>query len=168
MRWNSRNNPFRWYIIWKDTLRNHFSHWRRTEKNWEITWSITQSLGWRTYSHHCPNLLWSSISDHVPQWLHEFPNKTCFTCSQTWHVISYATSIWTHHLLKKNYKTLESPHQCFFKAVDSEISKNQEYSNLFHTYCDAYHARDIFDRRSVISTFISSMVPSCTGVPRKI
>ena len=30
--------------------------------------------------------------------------------------------------------------------------KNKEYSNFLHTYCDAYHARDIADRRSVGST----------------
>ena len=44
---------------------------------------------------------------------------------------------------KKIYKTHESPHQCFFKAGDAEINKNQEYSNFLHTYCDSYHARDI-------------------------
>ena len=54
--------------------------------------------------------------------------------------------------IKKSFNKNESPHQCFFKAGDVEINKNQEYSNFLHTYCDSDHARDISDRRSVAST----------------
>ena len=46
----------------------------------------------------------------------------------------------------------ESPHQCYFKAGDSGISKNYECSNFLHTYFDENHARDISYRLSVTST----------------
>ena len=42
-------------------------------------------------------------------------------------------------------------YQCFFKAGNVEITKDQEYSKFLHKYCDADNARDISDRRSVIS-----------------
>ena len=53
----------------------------------------------------------------------------------------------------KIHKTEESSHQCYFKEGYAEMSKNEEYSNFLHTYCDADHERDISDRRSVTSSF---------------
>ena len=67
---------------------------------------------------------------------------------------------------KKIYKTHEIPHQCFSKAGDAEINKNQEYSNFLHTNCDADNARDISDRRSVTSTvhlLNGTIIEWCTG-----
>ena len=58
-----------------------------------------------------------------------------------------------NHVFNKNHITEESTHKCYFKAGDAEISKNKEYSNLLHTYCDADHERDISDRHSVTSSF---------------
>ena len=43
-------------------------------------------------------------------------------------------------------------HQCYFKSGDAEVIKNKEYSNLLYTYCYAYCARNISDRRSITST----------------
>ena len=54
--------------------------------------------------------------------------------------------------IKKSHKTEKIPHQCYFKSRYTEIQKNKEYSNFFHKYRDADHARDISDRRSVTST----------------
>ena len=54
---------------------------------------------------------------------------------------------------KKIYKTNEIPHQCYFKVGYSEINKNQEYSNILHKYCDAYHTSDLSGRCSVTSAF---------------
>ena len=48
-------------------------------------------------------------------------------------------------------RTEENPHQCYFKSGDAEISKNKEYSNFLHIYCDEYFARDNSDIRSVTS-----------------
>ena len=53
---------------------------------------------------------------------------------------------------KKIYKTEETPHQWYFKAGDTKINKNKEYSNFLHTYCDADHAIDTSDRISFTST----------------
>ena len=50
------------------------------------------------------------------------------------------------------YVTEEIPNECYFKSGDAEIIKNKEYSNFLHTYCNAYHAIDILDRRLVTST----------------
>ena len=52
----------------------------------------------------------------------------------------------------KMYKTHERPHQCYFKAGDAEINKNQEYSNYLHTNCDSDHAIYIADKRRVTQT----------------
>ena len=52
---------------------------------------------------------------------------------------------------KKLLKINECPHRCFFKVVGAEIDKYNEYSNFLHTYCDAYHAQDLYDRRSITS-----------------
>ena len=46
----------------------------------------------------------------------------------------------------KIYKTDEIPHQCYFKAGDSEINKDKEYSNFLKTYCDADYYRYLADR----------------------
>ena len=59
----------------------------------------------------------------------------------------------------------DTPHQYFFKAGSTEMNKNQEYSNFFHTYCDADHARDLYDRRSVTSIyhpFKGTVIDCCT------
>ena len=53
---------------------------------------------------------------------------------------------------KKINKTEDIPHQCYFKAGDSEIRKTKEYSNFLHTYYDVDHAMGISDRPSVTST----------------
>ena len=52
---------------------------------------------------------------------------------------------------KRINKTDKIPHQRYTKAGYAEISKNKEYYNSLHTYCDEYRARDISDRRSFIS-----------------
>ena len=49
------------------------------------------------------------------------------------------------------HKAEEKPHQFNFKTGDTEISKNSEYSDVLHTYCDADHDIYISDRRSVTS-----------------
>ena len=51
---------------------------------------------------------------------------------------------------KKIHKTGKSPHQCYFKSGDAEISRNKEYSNFI---CDVDNYRYISDRRSVTYTF---------------
>ena len=53
---------------------------------------------------------------------------------------------------RKKFRANDSPHKCFFKAYSTEINKNQEYPKFLHTYCDAYHAQYISNRRSVTST----------------
>ena len=54
--------------------------------------------------------------------------------------------------INKIHSTDEIPHQCYFKAGDSEIIKNKEYSKFLHTYCDADHSKYISDKLSVTST----------------
>ena len=43
-------------------------------------------------------------------------------------------------------------YQCFFKAGNVEITKDQEYSKFLHKYCDEYHDRYLSNRLSVTST----------------
>ena len=70
-------------------------------KNLELTWRITQSLGWWTHAHHCSNSLRSSIPYHASQWIHGYPKKTRFPCSKTWNGIYNAPSTRTYHVFKK-------------------------------------------------------------------
>ena len=66
---------------------------------------------------------------------------------------------------KKNVKTNDRPHQCFFKVGDEEVKNNQEYSNALHTYYDAYHAIHLYDIQSVTSTlhlFNGTLIGLCT------
>ena len=65
-----------------------------------------------------------------------------------------------------NVKTIEIPHQCFFKAGDAEINKNQEYSNFLHTYCDANNAKDLSDRCSFpsqVHLFNGTLIDWCNN-----
>ena len=53
---------------------------------------------------------------------------------------------------RKFIKLKKSPTNITSKQ-EIQKSKNQEYSNFLHTYCDADHARDLADRLSVTSAF---------------
>ena len=50
---------------------------------------------------------------------------------------------------KKMFKTNDIPHQCFLKGDNSEINKNNEYSNFIHIYCDADNSIDLSERNFV-------------------
>ena len=52
----------------------------------------------------------------------------------------------------ESYITEDTLHQCYFKSGNTEISKNKEYFNFLHAYCDSDHAIYIFDRLLVTST----------------
>ena len=76
----------------------------------------------------------------------------------TFPYLQYSMEYLMHHTYKSNmypkkksYKAHECPHQCYFKAGDSEMNKNQEYSNFLHTYCDTDHIRYLSIRGSVTS-----------------
>ena len=56
----------------------------------------------------------------------------CMTCEFVQFIL-----IQHKHIIysrENNFKTNERPHQFYFKAGDTEISKNMKYSNLLHTY----------------------------------
>ena len=55
----------------------------------------------------------------------------------------------------------------FLKSIKDYIKQSQQYSNFIHMYCDAYHKRDLNDKRDQSHIIItSSMAPSPPHVSR--
>ena len=85
-------------------------------------------MGWWPHAHHFANSLLSSISHHVPRWLTECTNRTFFTFSQTWHVISHAPSTLTHHVIKK--EDLQNSWKPLPMLLQSRRCINQQKSGI--------------------------------------